>query len=321
MGLGASLGAAPADRRRVLRHLADRPAGRADLREAGAGEAAGEPPTGARRWSATATRRAGCAAPRPPSRAAPPPCSARTRRAARWRCSSCRRTAIRCGRRELRDGPCRSRLRRRGRRQRSPASTPPPRPTRRSPPSSRPTTSSMTSGWSPTWSPPPPATPTAPPALRAIVARRPGTHKRALVHGDVSPKNILVGPRRPGVPGRRMRLVGRSGVRPRVLPEPPAAEMPVDAARAAPASWPASTALDAAYPARHRPGSRRAALRTRAPRGCCPGCCWRGWMASRRSNTSPRRRDKNRVRRVARALLAAPPSEPGDVRDGLAEGD
>ena len=37
--------------------------------------------------------------------------------------------------------------------------------------------------------------------------------------------------RRPGVPRRRVRLVGRSGVRPRLLPQPPAAEVPVDAVR------------------------------------------------------------------------------------------
>ena len=35
-------------------------------------------------------------------------------------------------------------------------------------------------------------------------------NKHALVHGDVSPKNILRRPGRPGVPGRRVRLVGRS---------------------------------------------------------------------------------------------------------------
>ena len=48
-------------------------------------------------------------------------------------------------------------------------------------------------------------------------SRRRATTKRVLVHGDVSPKNILIGPARPGVPRRRMRLVRRPGVRPRVL--------------------------------------------------------------------------------------------------------
>ena len=47
--------------------------------------------------------------------------------------------------------------------------------------------------------------------------------------------------RRPGVPRRRVRLVGRSGLRPRLLPQPPAAEVPVDAVAPPPASSPAST--------------------------------------------------------------------------------
>ena len=67
--------------------------------------------------------------------------------------------------------------------------------------------------------------------------RRRRPNKRALVHGDVSPKNILIGPHRPGAAGRRMRLVGRPGLRPGVLPEPPAAEVPVDARRREATSW------------------------------------------------------------------------------------
>ena len=109
---------------------------------------------------------------------------------------------------------------------------------------------------------------------------------------------------RPGVPGRRMRLVGRPGVRPRLLPQSPAAEMPVDAARHAPASSPASTRWRR-LSRRRRPGSRRPRWR-RAPRICCPACSSPGWMASRRSSTSPPNADKDRVRRAARALLAAP---------------
>ena len=68
------------------------------------------------------------------------------------------------------------------------------------------------------------------PQLEALVATT-QDNKRALVHGDVSPKNILRRPARAGVPRRRVRLVGRSGVRPRVLPQPPVAEMSVDAVR------------------------------------------------------------------------------------------
>ena len=37
--------------------------------------------------------------------------------------------------------------------------------------------------------------------------------RRVLVHGDFSPKNILVGPGRPGHPRRRVRVVRRSGLR------------------------------------------------------------------------------------------------------------
>jgi hypothetical protein len=71
------------------------------------------------------------------------------------------------------------------------------------------------------------ATPISRPRCRRWWRRRRPTSV-ALVHGDVSPKNILVGPRRPGAAGRRVRLVGRPGLRPRLLPQPPAAEVPVD---------------------------------------------------------------------------------------------
>ena len=50
------------------------------------------------------------------------------------------------------------------------------------------------------------------------------TTKRALVHGDVSPKNILQRPGRAGVPRRRMRLVRRSRLRSRLLPQPSPAQ-------------------------------------------------------------------------------------------------
>ena len=67
-------------------------------------------------------------------------------------------------------------------------------------------------------------------ALAALVeATR--AHAVALVHGDVSPKNILRRPAWPGVPRRRVRVVGRPGVRSRVLPQPPAAQVPVDSGR------------------------------------------------------------------------------------------
>ena len=77
-------------------------------------------------------------------------------------------------------------------------------------------------------------------ALRRWLARTAPT-KLALVHGDVSPKNILVGPDGPGAAGRRVRLVRRPGLRPRLLPQPPAAEVLVDARGRRAASSPAST--------------------------------------------------------------------------------
>ena len=43
----------------------------------------------------------------------------------------------------------------------------------------------------------------------------------ALVHGDLSPKNILVGRRVPVIPRRRMRHLGRPRLRRGLLPDPP----------------------------------------------------------------------------------------------------
>ena len=75
---------------------------------------------------------------------------------------------------------------------------------------------------------------------RARWCGRPQREAVALVHGDVSPKNILVGAERAGAARRRVRLVGRPGLRPRLLPQPPAAEVPVDAGGDAPAFLAAS---------------------------------------------------------------------------------
>jgi phosphotransferase family enzyme len=60
-------------------------------------------------------------------------------------------------------------------------------------------------------------------ALRGL-AHATASHRLALMHGDISPKNLLIG----------MRLLWRPGVRSRVLPQPSAAEMPVAAAMAGP---------------------------------------------------------------------------------------
>ncbi len=142
-------------------------------------------------------------------------------------------------------------------------------------------------------------------------SRRRAATKRALVHGDVSPKNILIGPRGPGAARRRVRVVGRSGVRPRVLPQPPAAEVPLDAGGDAGASSPRSRRSP-------RPTSRastgsRAKRSSGAPPRCCRGCCSPASTASRRSSTSTTTRDRDLVRRVAGALLRRPVARLGDV--------
>ena len=58
--------------------------------------------------------------------------------------------------------------------------------------------------------------------LASLTART----RLALVHGDVSPKNLLVGPRGARLPGLRVCLVWRSRFRPRFLLESSAAQMP-----------------------------------------------------------------------------------------------
>jgi hypothetical protein len=82
--------------------------------------------------------------------------------------------------------------------------------------------------------------------LLAIVERTAST-RRVLVHGDVSPKNILVGAGRPGAAGCRMRLVRRSGLRRRVLPQPLPAEGRASAGRIARDCLPATAASSHAY--------------------------------------------------------------------------
>jgi hypothetical protein len=102
----------------------------------------------------------------------------------------------------------------------------------RSPPSwrrcSTATRSSSTSGSSPICWPPRSTTPTSRRACRRWWRRR----RRTSAHAGARRRQPEEHPGRPvgpGAAGRRMRLVGRPGLRPGVLPEPPAAEMPVDA--------------------------------------------------------------------------------------------
>ena len=99
LALGTDAHRRTPDRRRLVRHLAHRPRRRPDLREARAGEAArGGGLAGAgRAQPLRGALDAACQRRRPGCRAG----AARPRRSqpARWRCSSCRPTATRCGRR------------------------------------------------------------------------------------------------------------------------------------------------------------------------------------------------------------------------------
>ena len=92
--------------------------------------------------------------------------------------------------------PRRPGLRRRGRAAPGRASMPRRRRIRPWRRNSRPTPSSTTSGWSPIWWRPRPPIRICAAALHALVETT-RTTKRALVHGDVSPKNILAGPHGP----------------------------------------------------------------------------------------------------------------------------
>ncbi len=145
-----------------------------------------------------------------------------------WSCPSSTPARTGCGSRRLRAGRGRAG---RGRRRSATAwaaSTPPPRVAPTSPPVSRPTPSSTTSGSSPICSPPPwrirrwRRTVAAARAAHGHDQAGPGPWRR-------QPEEHPARPRRPGVPRRRVRLVRRSRVRPRLLPQSPAAEMPVDA--------------------------------------------------------------------------------------------
>jgi 5-methylthioribose kinase len=154
-------------------------------------------------------------------------------------------------------------------------------PVRSSRRSSTATPSSSTSGSSPIcW--PPRAAPDLAPALQALVAQT-QAHKRALVHGDVSPKNILVGPQGPvlldaecawwGDPAFDLAFCLNHLLLKCLWP------------RRRAASWPAST------PGRGLPRGRglgaARALEQRAA-ALLPGCCWRASTASRRWSTSAR---------------------------------
>ena len=188
----------------------------------------------------------------------------------------------------------------------------------RSPANSRPMRSSSTSGWIPICSPPARAHPDLAAALDALVDATAGTTRRAGARRR-QPEEHPRRPARPGVPRRRVRVVGRPGVRPRVLPQSPAAEMPLDAGgdRGLPRLLRRARRR---LPRAASTGSRRRRSK-RAPRACCRGCCSRASTASRRSSTSPTkpRSDRGAPRR-ARAAARARSTRLGDVARGMGEG-
>ena len=318
MGLlppGAEADRRAARRRRVVRHLAGRRCRpRPDLREARAAEAEGrgglaragdaQPLRGALD-AARRRGRAGCGA---------AACSARTRRRARWRWNGCRPADHPLWKAQLRDGHA------------DPAFA-----ARWRTPSARIHAATAAD----------PAVagefPTdaifhairLEPYLVATARAHPRPAPRRWTAGGVDrgdqaragawrrqPEEHPGGAAWPGVPRCGMRLVGRSGLRPRLLPQPPAAEMPVDAAARAPASSPASTRSP---PPTWRAwtGSRRRRVEARAARllpGPVPGARGRqvpGRVPHRRGGQGPRaarraRRCCSRAGRCGSARCATP---------------
>ena len=203
----------------------DLPAG-PDLRQARAGKAAGGGGLAGARSSATATRHAGCSVPTPRFPGRRRNCWASTRRPERWRCSSCRRTAIRSGRRNCatatptRDSPRRSRMRWCGSTRRPPLSP--------SIAADFPTDRIFYDiRLEPYLVATARAHPDLAPPLHGLVSETQGQQACAGAW-RCQPEEHPARPGRPGVPGCRVRLVGRSGVRSGVLPQSPAAEVPVD---------------------------------------------------------------------------------------------
>ena len=106
---------------------------------------------------------------------------------------------------------------------------------------------------------------------------RPGPWRR-------QPEEHPARPRRPGLPRRGVRLVRRSRLRPRLLPQPSPAQVPVDARGRAGFPRLLRCAGAQSYLERGRLGAARPSSR-RARRACCPACSWPGSTASRRSST------------------------------------
>ena len=219
------------------------------------------------------------------------------------------RPTIRCGRRScatampIRRSPPRSPIRSR-------ASMPPPPRILPSRPTSRPIGSSTTSAWNPTWWRPAVRIPTSHRALHDLVATT-QANRHALVHGDVSPKNILRGPDGPvfldaecawwGDPAFDLAFC-LNHLLLKCLWTPSATAGFLACFDALAAAYLARVAWEAPH-----------ALEARAAR-LLPGL-----FLARVDGKSPveyitAEQDKNRVRRTARALLANPVEPLGDVR-------
>ena len=127
------------------------------------------------------------------------------------------------------------------------------------------------------------------PRLEALVAAT-LANKRALVHGDVSPKNILAGPAGPvfldaecawwGDPAFDLAFC-LNHLLLKCLWTPRARDWFLACFDAMADTYRAGVTWETAR-RRWKPG----------PRICCRDCSWPGWMASRRSSTSPRRRTR-----------------------------
>ncbi len=116
-----------------------------------------------------------------------------------------------------------------------------------------------------------------PPRPRGGAARSRGDHGAHQARAGAwrrEPEEHPRRPARPGVPRRRVRLVGRSGLRPRLLPQSFASQMPLDAARLGAFSRLLRPAR-AHLPGRRGLGAARGAAK-RAPPISFPACFWPG---------------------------------------------
>ena len=293
------------DRRRVLGHLAHRYRAAARSAPSARWPSCASPPTGVRRSSATCSRRAGCRWPMPRNPAAHRACSANTLDWACWSCNTCRIT--RCGsssfatagQSSTRPAPWAARWH---------AFMPTPQHARPGGRLSQP--GDLLRHPARTL-----------PAGHRVAPCRPG--RPAAVAGAADPgQSAHAGARRcqpeehprrcrwPGVPGCRMRGLERPGLRPGLLPQPPAAEVPLEPFGGA--------GLPAVFRrARRRlPGWRGlgAGRRAGAPGGAAAAGAVagaRGWQVAGGVPGSGTQRDT--VRRVARALLQHPVDRLGDV--------